>query len=48
MEELKDTIKKSGAGISDEELDRIISELDSDNNQKINYSEFLAASIDIA
>ena len=45
LNELKEAIKKAAFEISDEEIDKIIANLDYDDNKKINYSEFLSATI---
>jgi Ca2+-binding EF-hand superfamily protein len=45
--ELRDTIEKSNVSLSQEELDEIINQLDFSQNNKINYSEFLSATIDL-
>jgi Ca2+-binding EF-hand superfamily protein len=34
--------------MSDSELDSILKQLDLDNNDKVNYSEFLAATVDFS
>ena len=46
-EELKHIAKTSNTTIPEEEIDRIIDQLDLDHNNKINYSEFLTATVDI-
>lgn len=46
--ELRDGIKKANfSDITDEELNSIIGQLDYDNNGKINYSEFIAATVNL-
>lgn len=46
-DELKEAIKHSDIKIPDEEIDRIIEEVDYFGNGKINYTEFLVATVDI-
>lgn len=46
-EELKQAIKKSQIGIQDAEIDRIINEVDYHGNNKINYTEFIIATMDV-
>ena len=46
-DELKLAIKQSNISISDNEIDRIISEVDYFGNKKINYTEFLVATLDV-
>jgi|TARA_B110000285_G_C15033819_1_gene568146 Ca2+-binding EF-hand superfamily protein len=46
-EELKEAIKKSQIGIQDAEIDRIINEVDYHGNNKINYTEFIIATMDV-
>ena len=45
--ELKQAIKAANMELSSSEIDRIISEVDYYGNHKINYSEFLAATLDV-
>jgi calcium-dependent protein kinase len=45
--ELHEALKIRGADISDEQVSKIISEVDEHKNGKINYSEFLAATVDV-
>ena len=47
QEELAEAIRKSGSSLTEEEIKQIMSEVDSRGNQKINYSEFLAATISV-
>jgi len=46
-EELKQAIKASDINIPDEEIERIINEVDYFGNGKINYTEFLVATLDV-
>ena len=46
-QELKEAIAKENLQISDQEIDQIILEVDEYGNGKINYSEFLAATVSI-
>ena len=46
-EELKMYVAKSNMNLTDAEVDNIISEVDYFGNKKINYTEFLVATIDI-
>ena len=46
-EELKEAIKLSEIKVPDEEIDNIISEVDYYGNGKINYTEFLVATVDV-
>lgn len=46
-EELKKSIQNSGIKINSTEIEQIIHEIDYHHNNKINYSEFLAATIDM-
>lgn len=46
-EELKQAIIHAQLGISDAEVDRIISEVDYHGNNKINYTEFIIATMDV-
>lgn len=45
-EELKNGLKESNIDIPDEEIDKIIHEVDYLGNGKINYTEFLVATMD--
>ena len=45
--ELKDILVRQRLNVSDAEIQEIIGQLDYHNNQKINYSEFLAATMDV-
>ena len=45
--ELQDILVKKRMNVSDAEIQEIISQMDYQNNQKINYSEFLAATMDV-
>ena len=45
--ELKQAIKQSAIDIPDSEIDRIIDEVDYFGNKKINYTEFLVATLDV-
>jgi calcium-dependent protein kinase len=45
--ELHEALKKRGTDISDAQVQKIISEVDSHKNGKINYSEFLAATVSV-
>lgn len=46
-DELREAIKKSSFALEVNEVDDIINQLDLAKNGKINYSEFLSATIDI-
>ena len=46
-DELKIIFEKQGITMSEESLEEMISELDYQGNGKINYSEFLAATVDL-
>jgi Ca2+-binding EF-hand superfamily protein len=46
-EELKAAIKHSDIAIPDQEVERIIDEVDYFGNKKINYTEFLVATLDV-
>jgi len=46
-DELKQAIKKSQINIPDAEIDRIINEVDYHGNNKINYTEFIIATMDV-
>ena len=45
--ELHDVLIKAKINISDKEIDEVISQVDYHENKMINYSEFLAATIDV-
>ena len=47
FEDLKQALQESGADIDEEKIGKIIEETDELKTGKINYSEFLAATIDI-
>lgn len=47
VDELKLAMKQSDITIPDNEIDRIIDEVDYKGNKKINYSEFLVATLDV-
>ena len=40
--------KQANTQMSDEELESILNQLDLDNNDNVNYSEFLAATVDFS
>ena len=46
-DELRQAIKGSGVKIPDGEIERIIDEVDYFGNKKINYTEFLVATLDV-
>jgi Ca2+-binding EF-hand superfamily protein len=46
-EELKQAIKQSDINIPDEQIEKIINEVDYFGNGKINYTEFLVATLDV-
>ena len=46
-QELHDVLMKNRMGVSSAEVKEMISQIDYHNNKMINYSEFLAATIDI-
>jgi len=46
-DELKKAIMNSNLNIPDSEIDQIISEVDYFGNKKINYTEFLVATLDV-
>ena len=48
VEEVIDAIKHANYDISPEEIENIINELDFNDEKKINYSEFIAASMNTA
>lgn len=45
--ELHDILMQKRLNVSDAEVSEMISQMDYHNNKKINYSEFLAATIDV-
>lgn len=45
--ELHDILVEKHMNVSGKEIDAMISQMDYHNNKKINYSEFLAATIDV-
>ena len=47
INELTDVLKKQGIKLDSDAVNQIISELDYYGNKKINYSDFLAATIDV-
>lgn len=47
VSELKAAMKQSNIDIPDSEIDRIIDEVDYFGNHKINYTEFLVATLDV-
>ena len=46
-DELKQAIKESDLNIPDSEIEKIINEVDYFGNKKINYTEFLVATLDV-
>lgn len=46
-DELKQAIKESNLAIPDGDVEKIISEVDYFGNKKINYTEFLVATLDV-
>lgn len=48
IQELEQAIKNADFNMSSEEIRQIVSELDFADNKKINYSEFIAATINAA
>lgn len=46
-QELHDILMQKRMNVSDAEINEMISQMDYHNNKKINYSEFLAATIDV-
>lgn len=48
VKELETVIKNSNMNLGQEEINNIIKELDFADNKRINYSEFLAATINVA
>ena len=46
-DELKQAIKASDINIPDEQVEKIIDEVDYFGNKKINYTEFLVATLDV-
>lgn len=47
IKELEEALKMEDNGIPNEEVERIIAEVDYAGNKKINYTEFIAATIDV-
>jgi len=45
--ELTDVLKKKGVNLDEDEINQIIKEVDYYGNGKINYSEFLVATMDM-
>lgn len=45
--ELTEILKKQDMNVSDTDVHEIINQMDYHGNQKINYSEFLAATMDV-
>jgi Ca2+-binding EF-hand superfamily protein len=45
--ELKEAIKQSDINIPDEKIEQIINEVDYQGNHRINYTEFLVATLDV-
>lgn len=45
--ELKKAVGNAELKMTDEELENLITELDNDANGRINYSEFLAATVNV-
>lgn len=45
--DLKEALSEAKVPFKEEEIDKIINEVDYGHNQKINYTEFLAASITV-
>ena len=45
--ELNQAITKSDMNLSPEEIEKLIKEIDYADNHKINYTEFIAATIDV-
>lgn len=48
LEELRAGLKKKGVDMDDSELQRIVDKIDANGNQKIDYEEFLAATIHLS
>lgn len=48
MRELKQFMKSKDLNMSNEEIQRIIREIDYQGNGKINYSEFLSATLNLS
>lgn len=46
-EQLKEAMKRSSITLPDEEIERIIDEVDFFGNKRINFSEFLMAILDV-
>jgi calcium-dependent protein kinase len=46
-DELKQAIKNSNLNIPDQQIDEIIDEVDYFGNKKINYTEFIVATMDV-
>lgn len=47
LNELEAVLKEEDNGIPNSEVERIMGEIDYQGNKKINYSEFLAATVDV-
>ena len=47
VSELKEVMERSGYNLSQEEVEQIVIEIDYSRDGKINYSEFLSATLDI-
>ena len=47
IDELRNAIKSANLKISDDQIEKIIDEVDYFGNNKINYSEFLMATLDV-
>lgn len=47
MKELRDALHEANIKVEDSELEKIINEIDYHGNKKINYSEFLAATVSV-
>ena len=47
IDELRNAIKSANLKISDEQIERIIDEVDYFGNKRINYTEFLMATLDV-
>lgn len=48
IEELREGLRKKGAEMDENELQRIVDNIDANGNQKIDYEEFLAATIHLS